>query len=297
MLGGGLMSATTGNKWEWHLGGKVKEGDTVFYRLRGQDDLPGDLGGPHVTYYPGRRWFSANEDRWLKLQIVKEPEGLKEKLIADRQKQINDRLEKIKSDLKAEKRSVYKEQAATQGQLDLDPERRDAINDVVKDNRSIEKALRNLVPDAMSIPNLERLAEVAQDVADNQMRESEKALKNAATDRLATKDRREQFDTADKQLDSALKALDMLKTENDRLSKEQLRHGQGRSVSPTNSSRSPIAPPNWPPRIPTRDPEVKKDADKLAKEQKETEAELQKLADSSDALKKAPGRSPRRASS
>ena len=50
----GRLTATA--KWEWQLGNlKLKEGDKVVYRLRGQDDRTPEFGGPQSAYYPRAR--------------------------------------------------------------------------------------------------------------------------------------------------------------------------------------------------------------------------------------------------
>jgi hypothetical protein len=284
LVGAGKMSATA--NWEWNLSGKVKDGETVFYRLRGQDDLPSDFGGPHLTYYPGRPWYSNNEDRWLSFDVVPSQEGLKEKQIAARQRQINDRLERIKSDLKAEKRAAGKIEAESRGQPALLPEHRDAIQDVIKDNRNIEQSLRDLVPDAAEVPEMGRLAATARHVADNQMRAAEKSLREAAAEPQSGKARREEFGKADQQLDSALKHLDALRAENDRLAKEQRDLAKAERLADKEQALADRAA-ELATKDPTRNPQVKKEAELLQKEQAETAAELQRLADSSDALKKA----------
>jgi hypothetical protein len=283
LKGAGKMSARA--NWEWNLSGKVRDGETVFYRLRGQDDLPGEFGGPHSVYYPGRRWYSNNDDRWLHFDVVPSQEGLKEKQIADRRKQINDRLERIKSDLKAEKRAADKIERESRGQPGLLPEHRDALDEVVKDNRAIEQSLRDLVPDALEVPEMSPLAEAARQVADNQMRDAEKALKTAG-EREASKPRREEFARADAQLDSALKQLEALKAENDRLAREQMDLTKVERLADKEKALADRAA-ELAKKDPTRDPQAKKEAELLQKEQADTAAELQRLADSSELLKKA----------
>ena len=76
------------------LAGKVKPGDVVEYRLRVTDNLPPEFGGPHVVYYPA--------DHALVLHVATDKEIL---ALHD---DINSRLDKIKEDLKAEERGVYK---------------------------------------------------------------------------------------------------------------------------------------------------------------------------------------------
>ncbi len=92
----GYKNRVASVKDAFSLGGKVKPGDVVEYRIRVTDNLPPEFGGPHVVYYPA--------DHSLVLHVASDKE-----ILALRD-DINARLEKIKEDLKAEERGVYKAQ-------------------------------------------------------------------------------------------------------------------------------------------------------------------------------------------
>ena len=73
---------------------KARPGDVIEYRIRVTDNLPPEFGGPHVVYYPA--------DHALTLRIATDKE------IAALMGDIYARLDRIKENLKAEERGVYK---------------------------------------------------------------------------------------------------------------------------------------------------------------------------------------------
>ena len=73
---------------------KARPGDVIEYRIRVTDNLPPEFGGPHVVYYPA--------DHALTLHVATDKEITA--LMGD----IYARLDKIKENLKAEERGVYK---------------------------------------------------------------------------------------------------------------------------------------------------------------------------------------------
>ncbi len=80
----GYKNRQASAKDTFNLGGKVKPGDLVEYRIRVTDNLPLEFGGPHVVYYPA--------DHALVLHVASDKE-----ILALRD-DINARLEKIKED-------------------------------------------------------------------------------------------------------------------------------------------------------------------------------------------------------
>ncbi len=136
------------------LAGKVKEGDDISYRIRYRDNLPEKFGGPHTVFYP--------PDRWLRLKIVKEAGSLREQEIISRRDEINKKLEKIRDEIKQEKRTADKVRAESRGQEALSADQKEQVRDLSRQNQGTEKALRELADDLADSAELDRLAAKAQ---------------------------------------------------------------------------------------------------------------------------------------
>ena len=109
--------------------GKVQPGDVVEYRLRVTDNLPPEFGGPHVVYYP------ADHALTLRIATDKEIVALMDDIYA--------RLDKIKEDLKAEERGVYKTRTDSRDHAALTPAQANEAKELKKDNKIRKTNYRN----------------------------------------------------------------------------------------------------------------------------------------------------------
>src|SRR5262249_48841888 len=91
LRGAGSPNATA--RHQWLLGGKVKEGDPVAFRIRYFDNLPKEFDGPHVRYFP-------ESGNWLYLKIVQQGSSLREQKTPRQHKEIRDKLDKILAEVK-----------------------------------------------------------------------------------------------------------------------------------------------------------------------------------------------------
>src|SRR5262249_53571194 len=158
------------------------------------DNLPPEFGGPHIVYFP--------TDRWLNLHIATDKE-----ILALRD-DINSRLEKIKEDLKAEIRGVYKTRSDSRDRPTLSPSQAKDVDPLKKDNSDTENNLEALAKAAEAAPSFQPLADLARQVAAEEMQKSEKALNSAAADRKTPAERDAHFQDSEKQLDAAYAKLE-----------------------------------------------------------------------------------------
>src|SRR5262249_2944055 len=146
----------------WQLAGKVKEGDRVQYRIRYQDNLPREFGGPHVLYYPA--------DRWLELGVVQAGKSFKEKEILTQRDAIRKKLEEIKADIKQEKRGADRVRAESRGREALASDEVQSVRELRRQNQASEQELREVARLADRAADLDRLSELARDVAGKEMK-------------------------------------------------------------------------------------------------------------------------------
>ena len=268
----GYKNRVASVKDAFSLGGKVKPGDVVEYRIRVTDNLPPEFGGPHVVYYPA--------DHSLVLHVASDKE-----ILALRD-DINARLEKIKEDLKAEERGVYKARSDSRDRPALTKDQANEVKDLKKDNTDTETSLKDLADAADLAPAFRPLADLARDVADKEMKESGKSLDKAAADHKIPAERDEQFQNSEKELDSAYAKLDRMKRLNEELAQKALAQENLAKLADKEKELADKAA-DLAEKDPVKDPSAKDQAEQLKQQQEKTAAELQKLTDENPALKKA----------
>src|SRR5262249_22985796 len=82
------------------LAGQVKDRQGLPYRLRLQDNLPPEFGGPHTVHFPPADWWS--------LKVVRQAKPLEEQELLAQQREIDARVEALKQTLQKEQRAAYK---------------------------------------------------------------------------------------------------------------------------------------------------------------------------------------------
>jgi hypothetical protein len=259
------------SRWALRLSGEIQPGEAMSYRIRFEDNLPAEFGGPHVVYYPADRWLS------LRLATEKELQALHDDL--------NKRLDAIRADLLKEQRGVYKTRQESRPEETLSSPHAKELKDLQKDNDVVEKALKEFAKDAATAPSWQRLADAAKDVAAQEIKQTEVDLAKAAADRKPD-ERDARFQDADKQIDSALKRLDELKKANDDLAKLAIDQQKVQQLAKREKDLADKAA-ELAAKDPVRDPTGKDDAAKIKQEQEQTANELQKLTEQSEPLRKA----------
>jgi hypothetical protein len=275
LAGANRQEATA--KHVFHLAGKVREGDAVRYRVRIQDNLPPEFGGPHTIYHPA--------DRWLTLKIANKATPLREQEIVAQRDDITRRLQAIKAELLKEQRGVYKVRQESRNAPSLTRDQAGELKQLRQDNRASEDALRDLAREASTAPALERIAATARDIAAQEMRGSEAAL-HAAGERKTQPQRDEEFRKSDEALTAALQKLEQLKKANERLAQERLDQQKLEMLADRQKQLAERAA-ELAQKDPVRDPSAKQDAELVKREQAEVAAELQRLSEQSEALRNA----------
>jgi hypothetical protein len=271
VLRGAGRPEATGQLW-FALEGKVKDGDTLSYRLRVEDNLPNDFGGPHVVYAPA--------DSWLSLKVTRQPGPVREEEIASQRDAVDRTIESIRQALLQEMRGLYKLKLESRIEPTLTPEQRDALGSLETENKTTEKALRD-VPSA--VPELQPLAQTARAIADKEMQQSEAALRAAGTARLAPAERDGHLKESDDRLGDALQKLDDLKKQNEQIAKDRADRLRFESLADKQQKLADKAA-----ELAKKDPaETKELSEQLRREQAATAEELKRLTEQSPALKKA----------
>jgi hypothetical protein len=283
LQGGNTPSAVARHVLE--LAGKVQEDDRFSYRFRVSDNLPKAYKGPHVVIYP--------PDRWLTLQIARRGDSLTEQEILTQRDEIDRRLQAIREALLQEKRAVYKVQQETINQVSLPPEQRENVQRIERDNRTSQKELREAAALADAPPSetpdppaaLQPVAELAREVADQELDKTQKALEQALK-QPSPPERLNQLKTAEEQLASAVKRLEELKKTNRRLAQDRLDQAKLQTLAQREKHLAEQAA-ELAAKHPVLDPKARELAEKLKRDQAEALGELERLAQKSEPLKQA----------
>jgi hypothetical protein len=262
----------------FHLAGKAKEEDEIFYRFRARDNLPAQLGGPHTVYYPA--------GHWLRLKVVKKGQAIKPREIAAQREEVNRRLDAVRADLLKERRGVYRSHQEARGQSQLAPEQVRRLRHLQQDADATQKALRELSQFAGNNPALQTVADLADDLARKEMQDTRSALDRALDRDRGPGARQRDFKIADHQLASALHRLDDLQKTNDHLAQERLDQARLEELADREKHLAERAA-ELTGKHPARDPAAGQLAEQLQHEQAEVAGELRKLAEQSEALRQA----------
>jgi hypothetical protein len=263
----------------FQLGGKVKERDEVQYRLRISDnrDVPEAGLKPQVVFYPA--------ERWLGLKIAGQTQSLAEQEIQAQRDDFDKRLDRIKKDLEREQRAVYKLRQETRTQPSLLPEQTQELKSLRQENEASREALDQLAREAAEVPELHDVANLGKEVADEELRRSEKALTDAATEEKAPQ-RQRQLNDADKQVASALSKLEAMRRVNDRLAKERMDQAKLEAAAKHEEDLARRAE-DLAAKDPIKDASAKPQAEQLQREQKNLVDDLDRAANQSGPLQKA----------
>ncbi len=255
---------------ELDLKAKVKEGDSIQYRLTAIDnrDVPEANLKPQKTYFPG-------DEKWAELKIHADAAPLKDQEILAKKDEIDRRLRAIIQALKSEQHATYRLKVETANKAILKDEQRDQLDDLAKTVFEIEENINDLARDIGLTPDLGELAAAVKEVADNEVHIADTSLNQARRDERSEA-RTRNLDKADNSLVDAIRKLEGLRQENDRLAKERLDRARLDRLA---DEQKKLA-----------DETAKADKEKLEelrKKQKELEEQLKKLQEDSDPIRKA----------
>lgn len=252
------------------LKAKTKEGDVIQYRLAAIDNR--DI--PEANLKPQKSYFPVNE-RWAELRIDAKAAPLKDQEILAKKDEIDRRLKDLVQALKAEQHAAYRLKVETANKATLKDEQRDSLDELTRNVLETGEAINDLARDIGLTPELSDLANAVRDIGENEVRNADTALNQARRDEKADP-RTKNLDKADNSLVEAIRKLDALRQENERLAKERLDKARLDRLAEEQKNLA--------------DETAKADKDKLEelqKKQKELEEQLKKLQEDSDPIRKA----------
>src|SRR5262249_48232906 len=170
------------------VGGRGRGGESFRSRLRAADsrNVPEAKLGPNVVYFP-------DQDRWVQLHITRHADPLAQQDIEAQRDDIRKRLKDLIDELVRERRIVHKlKEESKDRNARLTGEQGGRLRELVGDHQGVQKKLTDLVRDMSLVPALARLAETAQSVNDNELRNADGSLQQAQKEARADP-RRDQF--------------------------------------------------------------------------------------------------------
>ncbi|MCI0741375.1 MAG: hypothetical protein L0Y72_20275 [Gemmataceae bacterium] len=274
------------------LAGKVKDGDTLHYRLRVQDGrnlkknavavhMPDIDLMPQTSFDPP---MEDGQDRWFALRISKETEPLSMQQILAQQKEIHSLLEKVKRLLRTERKQVDKARQTAEHEPFLLADFARQLGKAFGTHRQAVAALQDLARFAWKEPALEALAELALDIVQEEMNRAGAHLAQAEEKEETREQRRGNLQKADQQLAQALKRLDEIDKFNDRLAQDRLDQHQMERLA---QRQDDLAKNVKDLAARAGEPRAKEELDRLRAEQEQIAKDLQQLAEKSQLFKEA----------
>ncbi len=270
LVANGLPAAQIEGRAVLSLMDKVKVGQKLSCRLAVTDNrnVPEANLGPQTTYYPA-------QDQWSEFEVNASAAPLAEQDITNRKAEIEAKLKEIRTELTAERATSDLLRRETLNRRAFDAAGLDQLKKTRNDVSETGSKLNDLARDVGVTPELSQLAESMRDIADRELRDAEAALARTK-DESKTDSRNTQFRKAEEGLDTAVRKIEDLIKDNERIAKERM---DRRKLEDLAREQQELAD-----KAKKADP---KDADELAKRQKELTEELDKLKQQSEALKKA----------
>jgi len=194
------------------LGAKrLKEGDRVRYRLMAADNRRVAEAGlePQVIFHPPG-------DHWLQLKIARRGQPLQQAEIFAQRDEMDQQLEAIRKALVKERHGLDEVRPEARKDSALGPAQAKALEQLRSENDDAAQALQELAQVAAAIAPLQRLAEQARAIADQELNQSDEALHEAQAQK-ETEPRERRLQDADQLLATALQRLEALRRANDQL--------------------------------------------------------------------------------
>ncbi|WP_020471242.1 hypothetical protein [Zavarzinella formosa] len=264
-----LNTTQADGKISWNISEIAKSGDILEVRLVATDNrrVPEVMLEPQTTRYPAKDWseFLLREDA----------APLAEQDITQRKAEIDAKLTAIRDELKAESRTTYSLRKELANKKNVSPDENKKLNNVRDDLERTANKLRDLAEDTGVTPELRKLAEAMRNLEENELRTGTQSL-SSAKEATASPERNKNLSTADEALENALKKVDELLAENERIAKERLDKMKLKDLAAEQQELADKAKAA-----------DAKQADELKKKQEEVQSKLKQLQDQSEAIKKA----------
>jgi hypothetical protein len=204
---------------QFQLGGKVKDGDVVAFRLAAVDNRRTADLGPQTAYWPAPE---GGRERWLLLHVRQAAAPLARQEIQEQHDDVKERLADIQKALRAERDQLAKVEQDLKDKPAFGPVAAEQVTELWQQNRQITARLRELEKLAAARPGLRDLADRARQLAAGQLHRSEQALGDARQPEADAVRRAQLLHAADLELAQAQKLLDDLNQDNDRLAQDRL---------------------------------------------------------------------------
>ncbi|MGE3804720.1 MAG: hypothetical protein AB7K24_08625, partial [Gemmataceae bacterium] len=281
----GLGSRDAYGQHDFHLSGRVKNGDTLQYRFKAADNrrVPEASLEPHVIFHPTEQ--KPGQPRWFSLKIDQGADSPREQSILARRDNINRSLEAIIKKLQAERTEVRSLRKDSERQDALTPNQTKNLEGIRRENRDAQVDLNDLARELAQANELMPLAEKVRDVAQQELKQSDQQLQQAGNAKQPDP-RNQNLQKTEDTVAEAIKRLEDLKRVNDQIAKEQYQQQRLEALAQRQEELARRAAEQAA-KDPVRDPEAQKMAEELARQQEQLARELEKQTRESEPLKQA----------
>jgi len=266
----GLGTRTAIGQLSFKLAGRVREGDTVQYRLRATDtrSIPDINVGPNVSVFPP-------DERWCELRVSREAATVRGQEIDAQRDGVEKRLKDLIERLDRAIRSTYSLRQNVERDASTRAEQDRKLAELADEQKATSKQLADLTAETEMTAGMQPLADRLRSVAQQELRSADEALQRASE--TVEKPRVDALRQADDSLTKAREKLEGLLEENRKLADARRDQAKVQDLAERErdlSERIGEAP-------------TAEDKAKLEAEQRALNEELKRLAEQSDVVREA----------
>lgn len=283
------------------LQGKIKDGDTVQFRLKAVDNrqvkagqfqgiagqkVPSNDLAPQVIFYPP---MLEGKDQWLALKVDPKAGPLEKSEIVAQHDAVQKQIDAIKKKIEKERTDLNKLEQFGKNHPQWGNQESQKLTELRKDNRDTKNDLVDLSMKTLSIPELNPISFQAFQIAKKEMTQSDEAMQQAQQQKGNAPVRDKQLNNADQELAEALKKLEAMQKFNEQLAKNRLEQSQLKELAQKEEDLSKkVAALET--KKPLDDPKLQDELNKLKMDQEKVAEQIQQLAQKNqlfqDALQK-----------
>jgi hypothetical protein len=206
----GAGAKTANGQLSFKLAGRVRDGDTVQYRLRATDtrNIPEINLGPNVSVFPP-------DDRWCELRVSRQAAPVREQEVDAQRDGVEKRLKDLIERLDRTIRSTYSLRQNVERDAVTRAEQDRKLGELLEEQKTTTKQLADLTAETDMTAGLQPLADRLRSVSQQEMRSADEAMQRATetTEKL----RADALRQADDTLTKAREKLEGLLDENRKL--------------------------------------------------------------------------------
>lgn len=270
---------------------KTKLGDTLYFRIVATDNrmiakssavdpsgrsVPTENLQPQVTAFPPAEGGST----WFVLKVQNEQTPIQERDLTNQHADIQKAIDNIRRQLELERDAMLRFDGQTMGRDGLTGQEEKMLEKMREDNRFIKDDLEALAKKMNESPELEKLAEMADKLARQEIGNADDELRKAQSNQNQANSRQKNLEKTDLAWIKAMRKLDQMDQLNDKLAEQRQEQRKLAELADQESELEKQVAKLQKQNL-QDNPDMQKELERLQKEQEKIQNEVNKLAEES----------------